>query len=199
MIARKKKLIVIQSILFLLGIFIIIFTYYYKEQSEQIISQEDKKIANMLDEKSDASSDIFYNIKYSGIDLSGNRYILTSKEAVADKNNLDNVNMNYVEANFYFKDQTILNVTSNKGIYNNKTLDMVFENNVIAIYEGSKLVADKANYSNSRSTLQITDNVIVTDQKGIIKADKFLFDIKNKKLNIISLNNNKINAKINMK
>ena len=35
--------------------------------------------------------------------------------------------MKFVEAIFYFKDDTILNVKSEKGIYNNKTLDMNFE------------------------------------------------------------------------
>ena len=34
--------------------------------------------------------------------------------------------MKFVEAIFYFKDDTVLNVKSNEGIYNNKTLDMKF-------------------------------------------------------------------------
>ena len=36
------------------------------------------------------------------------------------------------------------------GIYNNKTLDMIFEKNVKANYEESKLFAEKAEYSNSK-------------------------------------------------
>ena len=35
--------------------------------------------------------------------------------------------------------QFFKNLTSDKGIYNNKTLDMIFEKNVKANYEGSKL------------------------------------------------------------
>ena len=57
--------------------------------------------------------------------------------------------MKFVEANFYFKDNTVLNVLSDKGAYNNKTLDMIFED-VKAKYEGSRLVANRANYSNSK-------------------------------------------------
>ena len=79
--------------------------------------------------------------------------------------------MKFVEANFYFKDNTVLNVLSDKGTYNNKTLDMIFDENVKAKYEGSRLVA-KANYSNSESFLIISDNVTVTDQKGTVVADK---------------------------
>ena len=200
MINRKKKLIIAQVTLFLLGVLIIIFTYYNKNQTEQIVTKENKeKIKNQLNEQNNTSSDIFYEIKYSGIDLSGNRYILTSKEASSNKVNPELVDMKFVEANFYFKDNTVLNVISDEGTYNNKTLDMIFNKNVNAKYEGSKLVADKANYSNSKSYLIISDNVIVTDQKGVVTADRLLFDIKKQNLNIISLNNNKINARINMK
>ena len=75
---------------------------------------------------------------------------------------------------------------------------MKFEKNVKAFYEGSKLFAEKANYSNSESFLTISENVIINDQKGTLTADKLLFDIKKQNLNIISFNNNKINAKIDL-
>ena len=104
--------------------------------------------------------------------------------------------MKYVEANFYFKDDTILKVMSDTGIYNNKTLDMVFEGNVKANYEGSKLLAQKADYSNTRGLLIISDKVKVIDSRGTIVADNLSFDIKNQKLNIASFNDDKINANI---
>ena len=200
MIKRKKKLIFAQITLFILGVFIIIYTYYNKREStELIIPSNQKKIVNTLNNQENVNEDIFYNIKYSGIDLAGNRYILTSKEAINNKNNPELVDMKSVEVKFYFKDETILNVLSDSGVYNNKTLDMVFKKNVKAFYEGSELLADKANYSNLNSFLTISDNVIVTDKKGTVVADKLLFDIKKQNLNIISFNNNKINAKIEVK
>ena len=200
MIKRKKKLIIAQVTLFTIGVFVIVYTYYNKRQSsELLISGNPKKISKTLNNQEDSSEDIFYNIKYSGIDLAGNRYILTSKEAINSKTNPELIDMKFVEVKFYFKDETILNVSSEKGIYNNKTLDMIFEKNVQAFYEGSELLADKADYSNLNSFLTITDNVVVTDERGTVVADKLLFDIKKQKLNIISFNNNKINANIDVK
>ena len=200
MIKRKKKLIITQITLFIFGVFIIIFTYYNKKQTDQIISPENqKKITNELKKQNDISDDVFYNIKYSGIDLSGNRYILTSKQALTNSVNPELVKMKFVEATFYFKNKTVLNVISDEGLYNNKTLDMMFEKNVEAKYEGSELFADKANYSNLNSFLTISDNVTINDQKGNVVADELIFDIKNQSLKIISLNNNKVNAKINLK
>ncbi len=202
MIKRKKNIIFAQIILFTLGAVIIFYTYfnYDKNQINQIISKENQeKIADQLKSQNDTSEDIFYNIKYSGLDLAGNRYILTSKEAVNNKDNPELVSMKFVEVTFYFKDGTVLNVFSDEGEYNNKTLDMIFEKNVKAFYENSELLADKANYSNVNSFLTISNNVVVSDQRGTLVADKLLFDIKNQNLNIISFNNNKINAKVDLK
>ena len=198
---RKKKLRLIQLTLLLLGSVIIFFTYYKKETSlkEPIIPKAtQEKIKKQLAEDS-KDGDVFFNISYSGLDLAGNRYILKSKEARNSKENQETVNMKYVEANFYFKDDTILKVMSDTGIYNNKTLDMVFEGNVIANYEGSKLLAQKADYSNTRGLLIISDKVKVIDSRGTIVADNLSFDIKNQKLNIASFNDDKINANIRVK
>ena len=198
---RKKKLRLIQLTLLLLGSVIIFFTYYKKETSlkEPIIPKAtQEKIKKQLAEDS-KDGDVFFNISYSGLDLAGNRYILKSKEARNSKENQETVNMKYVEANFYFKDDTILKVMSDTGIYNNKTLDMVFEGNVRANYKGSKLLAQKADYSNTRGLLIISDKVKVIDSRGTIVADNLSFDIKNQKLNIASFNDDKINANIRVK
>ena len=198
---RKKKLRLIQLTLLLLGSVIIFFTYYKKETSlkEPIIPKAtQEKIKKQLAE-GDEDGDVFFNISYSGLDLAGNRYILKSKEASNSKENQETVNMKYVEANFYFKDDTILKVISDTGIYNNKTLDMFFEGNVKANYEGSKLLAQKADYSNTKGLLIISDKVKVIDSRGIIVADNLSFDIKNQKLNIASFNDDKINANIKVK
>ena len=107
--------------------------------------------------------------------------------------------MKFVEAVFYFKDNTVLNVWSEKGIYNNKTLNMNFENNVKANYEGSELFAQKAEYSNLKSFLTISEDVKINDIRGAIVADKLLFDIKKQTLNIASFNDGKVNANVNLK
>lgn len=198
MTIRKKKLIITQIILFLIGFITIYYTYYLtKKDNNQIISIEDKKkIDTQLKDSRDVGDGIFYNIKYSGIDLAGNRYILLAEEAINNRLKEELVDMKLIEVTFYFKDDTTLKVKSKEGIYNNKTLDMMFMGNVEAVYEGSKLTAEKADYSNINSFLTISNNVVVTDKKGVLVADKLLFDIRKQSLNIESFNNNKINANI---
>ena len=198
---RKKKIRIIQLSLLLIGTIIIFLTYSDKNKNlnEQIISKETQEKVNerLADQSQDG--DVFYNIEYSGLDLAGNRYILKSKEAINSKANEEITKMKSVEANFFFKDDTILRVKSEKGIYNNKTLDMVFTDNVEAFYEENELFATKAEYSNSKSFLIISGDVKVKSNQGTIVADSLLFDIKKQTLNIASLDNDKINASVNLK
>ena len=198
---RKKKLLIIQAGLILLGATIIFFTYLNNEEisDEKIILTEAQKEIKQKIKNQNQDGDIFYNIEYSGFDIAGNRYILKSEEAKNDKSNQETIIMKFVTAVFYFKDDTVLEIWSENGVYNNKTLDMTFKNNVKAIYEKSELNADQAEYSSSKSFLSISGKVKVIDAKGTMFADKLLFDIKKKKLNIASFNDNKINANINLK
>ena len=200
---RKKKLRIIQLSLLFIGISIIIFTYADRKRdpANDIFTKEtQEKIRKQLSNQNQtAEGDIFFNIEYSGLDLAGNRYILKAEQATNKKENLEIVNMDKVTATFFFKDNTTLYVTSDNGIYNNKTLDMKFFNNVEATYEGSELYSQKADYSNSNSFLTISENVKIKDQRGTMVADKLFFDIKKQKLNIASFNDGKINANINLK
>jgi len=198
MIARRRRLKIIQIIFLIFGLLIIFFTYLDKKRftKEKILSKDsEQKILKEL-EKNSTGGDVFYEIRYTGLDLSGNRYILKSEEAYTDEKNL--VKMKKVEASFFFKDDTILYVWSDNGEYNNATLDMTFYNNVKAIYELSKLFSDRAEYSNSKSLLTVENNVKIEDVEGTMFADKLLFDIKKQELNITSFNDKKVNANLNL-
>ena len=202
MMERKKKLRITQFTLLFIGILIIYFTYYNQEYSinETIISETTKeKLKEQASKEDLENKEKFINIEYTGLDLSGNRYILKSKEAYLDEISPEIIYMTSVEAIFYFKDDTTLRIWSKKGIYNNKTLDMKFINDVKAKYLSSNLFAQKADYSNSERYLSIYDNVRIDDIRGNLIADKLLFDIKKQKLNITSFNNGKINANVKIK
>ena len=141
---------------------------------------------------------MFFDIEYSGIDLNGNRYLLKSEEANLDEIKPEIVYMKIVNAIFYFKDDTTLYVWSDSAVYNNKTLDIKFEDNVRANYLESKLFADKADDSNTDNYLSIYENVKINDKRGNLIADKLLFDITKQKLDITSFNDGRINANINL-
>ena len=204
MFRQRKKLRIIQISLLALGLFIFFITYFNDNKSSPkkvIISQNLKnKIEEDAQKNLDKEENInaFYNIQYSGLDISGNRYVLKSKEARTSESRNELINMIGVDAIFYFKDDTILYVKSNNALYNNITLDTKFFNGVEATYEESELSAKEAEYSNSKNFITITNNVKINDPKGNLYADKLFFDIKNKNLNITSFKNSKINANIDL-
>ena len=197
MIERKKKLRIIQFSLLIFALLIIYLTYYNKETSN-IDLAEPKQVKKTSKDKDKDDENLFFNIEYTGLDLRGNRYLLKSKKARLDEVKPEIVYMDNVHAIFYFKDNTILYIWSDKGIYNNKNFDMEFSKNVKAEYMNSKLFAEKANYSNTENYLSIYENVRINDIRGNLIADKLLFDIKKQNLAISSFNDGKINANVKL-
>tara|TARA_B100001057_G_scaffold425103_1_gene448285 strand:- start:81 stop:686 length:606 start_codon:yes stop_codon:yes gene_type:complete len=199
---RKKKLRIYQVIFLISGVIIILFTYLNKKDlSERKLISNDlqKKIEKKSKNQASASSNIFYNVKYSGLDLEGNRYTILANESTNSEIDFNLIKMKKVFVTFYFKDNTQLKITSNEGDYNNKTLDIIFRKNVKANYEGSQLYADRAEFSNSNNFLTVSENVKIVDSKGIMFADNLKLDIKENTLNINSLKNNTVKSKIKYK
>ena len=97
---RKKKLRIIQLTLLIVGTLLIFITYSDKFSFNQkkIVSKENQEKVKKELSKEESDKDVFYNISYSGLDLAGNRYKLTSKEAYNDKVKEELVNMKSVEA-----------------------------------------------------------------------------------------------------
>ena len=200
---RKKKLKVIQFILLIFGVSLIYLTYYDsgKENSleEEILSKTtQEKIKKQNLENPTDDRDIFDNVEYTGLDLTGNRYLIKSKEAYLDKINSEIVYMQDVSSIFYFKDDTVLYVYAEKGIYNNKTLNMIFKDNVNAKYLDNELFANNAEYSNTESYLKIYGKVKINNKRGNLVADKLLFDITKQQLDISSLIDNEINVNLKL-
>ena len=199
---RKKKLRIYQIILLISGTLIILLTFVKKNipTEEKIISANLKKIIE--EQKSNIDSkdgNTFYNVKYSGLDLKGNRFSIISNEGTTSDLNSNLVEMKGVTANFYFKDNSNLEISSKEGTYNNESLNIIFKTDVKALYENSELYADQAEFSNSNNYLKVSNNVKIIDPKGTMLADQLIFDINTKTLKITSLKNNKIKSRINSK
>ena len=98
---RKKKIFLTQFTLLFLGLFLIVFTFikFDEKTSNKIFSDDIKiEIDNKINRKKDTTGNVFYDIEYSGIDLSGNRYILKAKEAENDENIDELLNLKFVTA-----------------------------------------------------------------------------------------------------
>jgi hypothetical protein len=188
--SRKKNLILIQLTIFLVASALLYNTYSEKEKKIQTFIKKKEPI-------SDSDTNSFEDIEYSGFDLNGNRYVLNAGQAEFKTLTPELINMKEVIANFYLKDDTILTVTSDEGIYNNITLDMDFEKNVKADYLTHVLFSDSLSYSNSSAKLKATGNVRGESvEKGEFSADNVEYDLTDKNLNFTMIGDKQVNVKI---
>ena len=191
---KFNKRILSQITLLLLGVIIIFFTYFYagKDKTKKTVEVKEKEITEEIQNKN-----TFENIKYEGVDASGNQFVINSEYAEFENETPNIIDMRNILCNFYFKDVTVLKITSDFGVYDNLTNDMSFEQSVKMFYLESKLFSEKANFVNSENYLFVEGNVIAEGLEGNLKADKMNFDLKKKKLRISMYNQDKVNIKVN--
>ena len=185
---KKKNLLLIQLTIFFVALALLYNTYHDKN----------KETETSVDVETISSSDTnsFTDIEYSGFDLNGNRYLLQAKKADFKTEKPELIYMKGVTAKFYLKDNTILEVISESGLYNNLTLDMNFDTNVKVDYLTHILLSDSLSYSNSDAKLIATGNVRGESiKKGEFSADNVEYDLTDKTLNFSMFDSKQVKIK----
>ena len=198
MASNKLKLnrkILFQIILILLGILIIFFTYFNNQEQKDTLKQTEKKIGEI--EVEDRNISTFENIQYDGIDSNGNKFIINSDYAEFKNDKPNIIYMKEMICRFFFKDGTVLRVTSNRGTYDNISNNMEFEENVKMYYLENRLFSEKASFINSENYLLVEENVVGESPDGNLIADKLDFDLIEKKMKISMYNQDKVNIRLN--
>ena len=191
---KRKNLIQISLVFF--GLLIIFFTYFYSGDKESSLDKvKEKETQKNVIEKEGFNT--FENITYEGKDSNNNDFILNSEYAEFATNKSNIIYMKKIICRFFFKDGTVLKIISDKGIYDNISNDMEFEENVEMYYLENKLFSDKANFVNSENYFIVQGNVIGEGPLGNVAADKLNVDLIQKKMKISMYNESKVNIKVN--
>jgi len=186
---RKKNLFFIQLTIFFVAVALLYNTYRDKNKSTETV------VKVKIETSPDTNS--FNDIEYSGFDLTGNKYLLKAVKADFKTESPELINMKIVEAKFYLKDNTVLTVNSDEGLYNNVTLDMIFRENVKADYLTHNILSDSLSFSNTNAKLIATGNVRGESiEKGEFSADNVEYDLTNKTLNFSMFGNKHVNVKL---
>ena len=176
---RKKRLLTIQIILISAAILLIYLFYYQGNRSDTSVNLN-TKLQVSQDESS--SSNFFEDVEYRGIDANGNRYLLQSKIATFDKDVPELIDMGGMKATFYFKGGKILKIFGDKGMYNNKTNDMKFRENV-EVTQGINIIkADNLDYFNLEKKINVYGNVEGKSLDGNFTADNLILNVEAKQL-----------------
>jgi hypothetical protein len=187
--SRKKNLLLIQITIFLVASALLYNTYRDK-------NKEVEKFVK-IEAETDPNTNSFTDIEYSGFDLNGNRYVLQARQANFETKSPEIINMKEVFARFFLKDETVLIVTSDEGLYNNITLDMDFKKNVRADYSTHTLFSDLLSYSNSNAKLIAAGNVRGESiEKGEFSADNVEYELTDKTINLSMFGSKQVNVKL---
>ena len=192
---NKKK--IFQLSLVFIGLLIIFFTYFFnlekKQPSEVVTETETKENEEFLEE----GVNRFENVEYKGIDNTGNKFTIGSQFAEFKKEKPELIFMENVECFFTFKDNTVLLISSKKGIYNNISNDMQFSEDVKMDYLENTIFSDRANFNNYENQLLIAGNVRGDGPTTNLKADELDFDLNTKDLKISMYSEERVKIKTN--
>ena len=191
---RKKRLILTQTLLLIVAILLLYIFYYQGNIMNKPLEEvkiENKKLENL------GESNFFEDVEYKGIDANGNRYLLESEIASFNEENPELVNMIGMNATFYFKDGKILKVSGKTGIYNNKTNDMQFRDEVKVLQDRNSIFADNLDYFNLKRLIKVYGNVRGESLDGNFTSDILNLNIDDQSVDMLM--NNYEQVKINLK
>ena len=97
---------------------------------------------------------------------------------------------------FFFKDGKILKVSGKKGMYNNKTNDMEFRDDVKVVQAENKIFADNLDYFNLKRLIKVYGNVNGKSLDGNFTSDILNLNIDDQSVDFLMIDNKQV--KINL-
>ena len=190
---NKKKL--FQVSLVIIGFAILFFTYFFNFEKSRSLKETKKEEIIKKEEIDEEIVNKFEDVEHQGIDNNGNRFVIKSKYAEFEKERPEILNMEEVVCVFTFKDNTILTVVSDFGVFNNITNDMKFTDNVKMDYLKNIIFSDRATFNNYENQLLVAGNIKGQGPTTNLKADELDFDLNTKNLKISMYSEERVNIK----
>ena len=140
---------------------------------EELISIENKKTENIIE-----------NLRYVSKDLFGNTYIINAQSAQIDEGKINQVKLFEVMAKIIQKDDEIIYINSSFADYNKINNNTIFKKNVNVKYGSQLIEANIIDLNFSKNLIKIKENVYYKNNNAKLSADKIEIDIESKKLKV---------------
>ena len=191
---------IIQFSLISIGVLLILATYFLYPKIEKNKLLEEKKIVKkdkdeiVIADKDEAN--IFEHVEYKGIYNIDTPFVINSDKANITKEEPDIVYMTNMSVILHLNDGRTVTITSDRGKYNKVTYDCYFENNVRATDGESLILAENLDLLSNKNTVSVYNDVVLTGNKGSLKADKINYDLSTRKFNISMFGDKKVKIKL---
>ena len=161
-------------------IFLISLSFYLKYFNKGSKIVEENLTLKKIDTNQSNSSTYIENIDYVSSDAKGNKYQITAERAEIDINKPDIIFLENVTAYIFIKDSDTIKITSEFGKYNSKNYDTIFTKSVIIVYSSHKITGEYLDFSFLNNLGTISTNVIYTEGKTSLLADKIEMNLTTK-------------------
>ena len=183
-----KSKILIQFFLFLIVILISSVDYLnYFKKNNTLQSNLSKKNLNKIEK-----DNIIKKLEYKSNDEQGRKYIIKSEKGSIDQNNSDIIFMENVNARIILEDGTIVYISSNKAIYNNKLFNTNFEDNVKLKFLSHNLSSENLDLVFDENKIEVYNNLIYKNLDLTMIADKIEIDMITKYSKIFNFDEDKV-------
>ena len=189
----NKKM--IQISLVSLGFLLIVLTYFFYPKMIENKSIKET-VGGDVFETDDDGNNTFEKVEYKGIYQTDKEFVVKSEEATILKEEPNIVYMTNMHVEIHMTDERIVVITSDSGRYDKSTYDCFFENNVKATDEKTIILAKNLDLLASADSAVIYNNVVLTSDKGSLRADKIDYDLETKYYQISMFNDKKVKIKL---
>tara|TARA_B110001450_G_C17483433_1_gene425210 strand:+ start:4 stop:585 length:582 start_codon:yes stop_codon:yes gene_type:complete len=169
----RKTLIQLIIILIIIIISISIYLGYFNESPKSLLINSN---AEKIETNTDKTTNYIKSISYTS-NIGGNRYEITAESAKIKVDTPDIMFLENVIAYITIKNTDTIKITSNFGKYNSKIYDTVFSKDVVATYPDHKITGEYLDFSFINNTGTFSTNVIYTNDKAKMFADKIEIDL----------------------
>ena len=174
----------IQLFLFLI-IILISFLFFNTYFSRTV---EVKKNIPSIEKK---NPNIIENISYISEDNKGNKYIIKSEFAEMNNDPSDLIIMRNVIATMAIKNSSLIEIYSKKAIYNSRTYDTNFFNDVKLKYDEHFIESNRLDLEFHKNLVTISDNIVYNYLNTNMEADKIEVNLITKNSKIFMNNQSK--------
>ena len=178
---------------FLIILLVIVSTFFYQKYMVSNNSSKkltDKKIdtkitdQKLISEENNDAANIIENLSYTSRDLFGNTYIINAQSAQVDSENINQVKLFEVMAKIIQDNDETIYINSNFANYNKLNNNTIFKKNVNVKYGNQTIDADIINLNFSENLIKVEENVYYKNNDAKVNADKIEINIKTKKSKI---------------
>ena len=184
-----QKLSQILLLMLAITLSLLVYNFYIKNNQKAGAEKIIKTINN--EAKEEDLKDVINDLKYSSVDIKGNKYQILSKEGVIDLANSNIIYMTKVDAKIELLNEEPIFVTSNFAKYNQNTNDTTFTENVLLLSGLHTINTEELDFSFENSLANMSNEVVYKSKDTILVGDRLEFDLITKKTKIFMNNKSK--------